>query len=64
MEFVQSQLNTVSSLPPEQLCSLLCSVAHYKDAAAVVYVYDVLKSNKVDMTAEMWAAMKRVESRE
>jgi hypothetical protein len=59
---LQTMLDTVDTLSNDQLPDLFCSVAAYKDAAAVVHVYDKLKDRKIPVSPVMWEALKTVES--
>lgn len=56
---LQTQIDSVSSLGTSQLQDLFCAVGVYKDAAAIVYLYDIVKSKGVN--ASMWETLKRLE---
>ena len=64
VEAVQHEIDNASNLLVSKLPQLVCDIAAHKDAAAAVYVYDIMKSKgkDVDVTPAVRAALKSLEA--
>ncbi len=58
---IQSKLNHISTLNNGELLILFSVVCLSKDAAATVYVYDVVKCRNIELNERLWQLLETVE---
>jgi hypothetical protein len=58
---IQSKLNHISTLNNGELLVLFSVVCLSKDAAATVYVYDVVKCRGIELNERLWRLLETVE---
>lgn len=59
---VQNRIQNIELVPNDDLPSLFCDIATYGDAAAAVYVYDIIKGKGVEITKSMRESLLKLEA--